>query len=162
MSVQNPFEKEENKLPSLLNVLTILTMIGCAVELIAGTLNIVNGRKNLDKLEELQSSGQLDNAPAFMKKFAGPEAMENARLAFENRIPLFVMMLAGMGLCLYGALQMRKRQKNGYFMWLIGELLPTVGSIILIGIGFVGNAGWMLVFPLLFIILYTTQLKYLK
>lgn len=162
MSVQNPFEKEEKKLPSLLNVLTILTMIGCAFELIAGTLNIVNGRKNLDKLEELQNSGQLDNAPAFMKNFTGPEAMENARLAFENRIPLFVMMLAGMGLCLYGALQMRKLQKNGYFMWLIGELLPTVGSIILIGIGFVGNAGWMLLFPLLFIILYTTQLKYLK
>lgn len=162
MSVQNPFEKDEKKLPSLLNVLTILTMVGCAFELIFGTLNVVNGRKNLDKLEELQSSGQLDNAPAFMKKFAGPEALENARLAYENRIPLFVMMLAGMALCLYGALQMRKLQKNGYFMWLIGELLPTAGSIILIGMGFVGNAGWMLAFPLIFIILYSTQIKYLK
>lgn len=162
MSVQNPFDKEENKLPSLLNVLTILTMVGCAFELIFGTLNVINGRKNLDKLEELQSSGQLDNAPAFMKSFAGPEALENARLAYENRIPLFVVMLVGMALCLYGALQMRKLQKNGYFMWLIGELLPTVASIVLMGIGFAGNAGWMLLFPALFIILYTTQLKHLR
>ncbi|ULQ50600.1 hypothetical protein [Flavihumibacter fluvii] len=162
MSVQNPFEKEEKKLPSLLNVLTILTMVGCAIELIIGTMNLISGRKNLDKLEELQNSGQLDNAPEFMKKFAGPEAIENARLAYENRIPLFVIMVAGMALCLYGALQMRKLQKNGYFMWLIGELLPTVGSIVLIGVGFAGNAGWMLLFPLVFIILYTTQLKYLK
>ncbi|MBZ5859194.1 hypothetical protein [Flavihumibacter profundi] len=162
MSVQNPFEKEEHKLPSLLNVLTILTFIGCGLELIFGTLNIINGRKNLDKLEELQSSGQLDQMPSFLKKFAGPEALENARLAYENRIPLFVIMLAGMVLCLFGAIQMRKLQKNGYYLWLIGELLPTVGSIILVGIGFAGNAGWMLLFPLLFIILYSTQVKYLK
>ena len=162
MSVQNPFDQTEKKLPSLLNVLTILTMVGCAVELLFGSMNVINGRKNLDKLEELQSSGQLDNAPAFMKKFAGPEAMENARLAYENRIPLFVMMLAGIALCLYGALQMRKLQKTGFYMWLIGELLPTIGSIILIGLGFAGNAGWMMIFPALFIILCITQLKYMK
>jgi hypothetical protein len=161
MSVLSPFE-EEKKLPSLLNVLTILTFIGCAVELISGSLNLMNGRKNLDKLEELQSSGQLDNAPAFLKRFAGPEALENARLAYENRIPLFIVMVVGAALCFYGALQMRKWQKSGYYLWLIGEILPTLASVILIGIGFAGNAGWFLIFPLLFIILYTTQLKYLK
>ena len=58
---------------------------------------------------------------------------------------------------------MRKLQKNGYYMWLIGELLPIVGTLIFIGIGFfTGTTGFFLIFPLLFIILYTTQLKHLK
>lgn len=162
MNTENPFEPQQNKLPSLLNVLTILTFIGCAIELFFGSLNFIKGRKNLDDLEELQSSGKLDDAPDFMKKMAGPEALENARLAYENRIPLFVIALVGIGLCLYGAIQMRKLQKNGYYMWLIGELLPIVGSIIFIGIGFAGAMSFMLIFPVLFIILYTTQLKHLK
>jgi hypothetical protein len=162
MNTLDPFVPQEKKLPSLLNVLTILTLIGCAIELFFGSLNILNGRKNLDKLEEMQSSGQMDNAPEFMKRFAGPEALENARLAYENRIPLFVIALVGISLCAYGAIQMRKLQKNGYFMWLIGELLPIVGSIIFIGIGFAGGMSFILLLPLLFIILYTTQLKYLR
>ena len=163
MNTENPFEPQQNKLPSMLNVLTILTFIGCAIELFFGSLNFIKGRKNLDDLEELQSSGKLDDAPEFMKKMAGPEALENARLAYENRIPLFVIMLVGVSLCIYGAIQMRKLQKNGYYMWLIGELLPIVGTLIFIGIGFfTGTTGFFLIFPLLFIILYTTLLKHLK
>ncbi|MCG7857802.1 hypothetical protein [Flavihumibacter sp.] len=162
MSTQNPFDKDEKKLPSLLNVLTILTMIGCAIELFFGSLNLINGRKNLERLEEAQASGDMDKVPEFMKSMMGPEALENARLAYENRIPLFIIMVVGIGLCFYGALQMRKLQKTGYFMWLIGEILPIIGSLLFIGVGFAGGASFMLLLPLLFIILYTTQLKYLK
>jgi hypothetical protein len=162
MSTQNPFNAEEKKLPSLLNVLTILTFIGCAIELFFGCLNMINGRKNLDKLEELQSSGDMDKVPDFLKKFTGPEALENARLAYENRIPLFIISLVAIGLCFYGALQMRKLQKNGYFLWLVGELLPIIGSVLFIGIGFAGAMSFMLLIPVLFIVLYSTQLKYLK
>ncbi|GAO41250.1 hypothetical protein [Flavihumibacter petaseus] len=162
MSTQDPFLKEEKKLPSLLNVLTILTFVGCAVDLISNGWNFISGRKNLDKLEELQTSGQLDNAPEFMKKLAGPEALERARVAYENRVPILIIVLVGVCLCAYGAIQMRKLQKSGYFMWLIGEILPIIGSIIFLGIGFAGGMSWILLFPVLFIILYTTQLKYLR
>ncbi len=162
MNTQNPFETNERKLPSLLNVLTILTMIGCAIELFFGSLNLVNGKKNLDQLEEMQASGDLDKVPEFMQSMVGPEAIERARLAYENRIPMFVILLVGLALCFYGALQMRKLKKNGYYMWLIGELLPIVGSFIFLGTIFVGSMSFMLLLPVLFIILYSTQLKYMS
>lgn len=162
MNTQNPFETGEKKIPGLLNVLTILTLIGVSIELFFNVLNLVSGRKNLDRMEEMEASGQMDNVPEFLKPFAGPEALENARLAYENRIPLFIIALAGFSLCAYGALQMRKLHKTGYFTYLIGQALPILGSLIFIGTGFIGNMGFFLAFPVIFIILYTTQLKHLK
>lgn len=162
MSTQDPFIEEEKKLPSLLNVLTILTLIMCAFELLSQSYNLIKGRKSIDEMEKLQGSADFEKMPEFAQKMMGPEALDRARLAYENRIPLFIILLVGVGLCAYGAIQMRKRQKNGYYMWLIGEILPIIGSVIFLGIGFAGGMSWILLFPALFIILYSTQLKYLR
>ena len=79
-----------------------------------------------------------------------------------NKIPIVILNMLGYALCLIGAIQMRGRKKQGYSLWLIGEILPLASSFIFIGA--VLFSGWkmaFLAFPLLFIILYTVQRKHL-
>lgn len=151
------------KLPSSLNTLTILTYIGSGLSLLGSLWGFVSAKSNYDKLAQLQEGGTLDKMPGFLKGMVGPEALEMSRKMYENRVPLLIIGLAGALLCLYGASQMRALKKQGFFIWLIGEVLPLVTTVIFIGsmpVNFTTIIVWLIV--LLFIILYYTQLKYLR
>lgn len=150
-------ENVKPKLPTGLNVLTILTFIGCAWELFSDVKNFLGGKKAMEELEKSQD--KLAEAPAWARKLAGPEVQEMMQQALNNRIPLIIIGLVAVSLCFYGALQMRKLKKEGYFLWLIGELLPFVGSAIFIPAFYNTMFVYLGIFPLIFIILYTTQLK---
>jgi hypothetical protein len=151
---------EENKLPSLLNVLTILTFIGCAFELFSQIKNFISGEDNLEKIRKAQVN--IDQMPAFARKFVGPEVLEMTQKTLDNKVPLLIISLLSIGLCTYGAVEMRKLKKQGYMLWIVGELLPIVGSLIFIGtILFQTIFIYFSIFPIIFIILYTTQRKYL-
>ncbi len=152
---------EKPALPSGLNVLTILTLIWSAYELFSAFRNFTGGQAALEKLQQQQE--KLESAPDWAKKMAGPEMMELMQKGIENRIPILVIGLISAGLCIYGALEMRKLKKQGYFLWLIGELLPWVGTIIFVGTLFFATwLKWMLIFPIIFILLYTAQRKHLR
>ena len=151
---------EKPKLPTFLNVLTILTFIWCVYECYSSLSNFLKGRKAIEQLEEAQS--KLENAPDWAKKMAGPDMIEIAKKGFENRVPILIIGLLGTALCVYGAIEMRKLKKQGYMFWLIGEVLPWIAALIFIGpILFKTFIGFFLFFPILFIILYTTQRKHL-
>ena len=81
--------------------------------------------------------------------------------ALDNKIPLFIFGLVGVLLWVYGALQMRKLKKEGYTLWLIGEILPWIGTIIFLPVFFKTIFAYFMIFPVLFIILYTIQRKHL-
>jgi hypothetical protein len=154
----NPME--ENKLPTSLNVLTILTFIGSAWELYSNTKNFLGGRKAVDAMAKAQD--QLAQAPAFFKKLAGPEVYDMMEHAYENRVPLLIFALLGIGICVYGAIQMRKRKKEGYYLWLIGESLPILSSIVFLPSLFNTIYSFFFIIPLIFILLYTLQRKHLN
>ena len=161
--MNDPSNLEGPKLPSGINVLTILTYIGCVLGLLFGIYGFTSSEKSYKSLEELQASGKMDEMPGFMKSFAGPEALEMARKSFENRLPILILTLVGVGLCFYGALQMRKLKKQGFYTYVIGQVVPTLGAIVFMGASmFKGFALIGFCFPILFIILYATQLKHLK
>jgi uncharacterized membrane protein (DUF2068 family) len=147
------------KLPTGLNVLTILTFVGCAWELYSDVKNFLGGKKALEELEKAQD--KLAEAPAWAKKFAGPEVQEMMQQALNNKTPLLIIGLIAVGLCFYGALQMRKLKKEGYFLWLLGELLPFIGSAIFIPAFYNTIFIYFSFIPVIFIILYTMQRKYL-
>lgn len=147
------------KLPTGINVLTIFTFIGCAWELYSTLKNFLGGKKALEELEKAQE--KLAEAPAWAKKLAGPEVMEMMQQALNNKVPLLIIGLIAISLCFYGALQMRKLKKEGYLLWLVGELLPYVGSAIFLPAFFNTMFVYFAIFPLLFIILYTIQRKHL-
>ncbi len=147
------------KMPTGINVLTIFTFIGCAWELYSDLKNFLGGKKALEELEKAQD--KLAEAPAWAKKFAGPEVQEMMLQALNNKVPLLIIGLVAVTLCFYGALQMRKLKKEGYLLWLVGEILPFVGSAIFIPAFYGTIFVYFAVFPLIFIVLYTLQRKHL-
>ena len=150
-------------IPGSLNTLTILTFIGCGVGLIGSIFSAANAKSSYTNMEKLQASGDMDKVPGFMKSMVGPDAVEMLRKSYEYRIPLLLITLVGLGLCLYGAIQMRALKKQGFYLWLAGEVFPLICSVILIGTGMFNGFGMLaLIIPVLFIILYGTQLKYLR
>ena len=102
----------------------------------------------------------MANAPGWVKNMMSPEMLEVTRKMYENRIPIMVISLVGAALCLYGALEMRKLKKQGYLIWLVGEVLPIVALLIFVGTAALSGFGLIgLIFPVIFIILYTVFRK---
>ncbi len=158
-------EFDKPKLPMGLNVLTILTFIGSAIQVILGAVGYFGAESNYnnkDKLMAQMNSGEMPNwAKSMMPDPANYEEMVTK--SFENRLPIFLLTLVAAGLCFYGALQMRKLKKQGYTIYVIGELLPFVTSVLFLGMfaftGAMFAVGVGLV--VLFILLYTMQRKHL-
>lgn len=158
MSDSNFMEEGKPKLPTFLNVLTILTFVWCAYELYTAIRNYSGGAEALAQMKKAQT--QMENAPAWAKKFTGPEMMELVQKGIDNRLPLLIISLVAIALCVFGAIEMRKLKKQGYFLWLFGELLPIIGAGLFLGAAFFKSlVAIFLVFPVIFIILYTTQRK---
>ncbi len=161
----NESEFEDNTIPSGINVLSILTFIWCAISLISAGWSFYSSKKSFetkDKVMEQMSSAKM---PSFVKAFM-PNMEDFEKLitkSYENRIPILILSLIGIALCFVGAMQMRQRKKQGYLLYVIGELLPFltlalfVGMFALSGISFFIGA----LFPALFIFLYTMQRKHL-
>ena len=162
LTQSNDFLKpgEKPRLPTGINVLTILTLIWSAYECYSAVKNFFGGQKALEELE--QSQEKLASAPEWARKMAGPEMMEVVRKGLENKVPMLIIGLLSVGLCVYGALEMRKLKKQGYTFWLIGEILPWISTLIFVGaVIFKTVIAWFMIFPILFIILYTFQRKHL-
>jgi cytochrome c oxidase assembly factor CtaG len=151
-------EGERPKLSSGLNVLTILTFVGCAIAFISSIWNFMNAEKGYKDL--LAAQDKIAEAPAWAKGMMGPEMLEITRKSMENKLPILLLGLVATALCLYGAIEMRKLKKQGFILWLVGEILPFVSGVLFVGIGmFSGFALIFMLFPVIFIILYAVQRK---
>ena len=83
---------------------------------------------------------------------------------------IYLLSIGGSVLCLIGALFMWKLRKIGYFIYIIGQLIPLTGTILSTGStlnGMFTNFGFFsilvsMIFPVGFIIMYGLHLKYLK
>jgi uncharacterized membrane protein YgdD (TMEM256/DUF423 family) len=155
------FDGDPPKLSSGLNVLTILTFIGCGLGALFMLLMPVLNDFAIKAMDKAVASGQELSA----KRLA---EMEKARAAIElykhNAVPLLIVGAIGVILCFVGALWMRKLKKDGYWLYVAGELAPLAGSAIIMGTGQYESI-WSILFgigiPVLFVILYTMQRKYL-
>ncbi len=159
--VSNFDETIKPKLPTGLNVLTILTFIGCIIFGILTLLTpvIYNFFKGfMDKA--VNSGAELsDKQLADIEK--GRAVME---LQHQNMIPLMIIGMAGIILCFVGALWMRKYKKDGYWMYVAGEIAPVIGTFFLLGTAQFTGVFSVIIgigLPVLFVVLYTMQRKYL-
>lgn len=158
-SIEN-FDMESNKPSQTLNVLTILTFIGCAVFglfTIATPALLGFSKKMIAKAQE--SAEMTPEKIAELRK-----GLEGIELAEKNMIPLIVVGMAGIVLCFVGAMMMRKLKKDGFWIYTAGQLLPLIAGIFIMGTSQYQGAS-NFVFPfisVLFIFLYASQRKYLK
>jgi uncharacterized membrane protein len=153
--------EEPKKLPSGLNVLTILTFIGC---ILFGLLTLLTPMINkffLKMMDEAAKSGKDISAKDLAEMEKGRAAIE---LTNQNMIPLIAIGMAGIILCFVGALWMRKLKKDGYWMYVAGELAPIVAMFFVMGTAQYTSI-WSYIFgigvPVIFVILYTLQRKHL-
>jgi hypothetical protein len=161
----NEAENLKPKLPTGLNVLTILTFIGCALALIGSLWGFFTAKTSYDDRDKVLEQMNSDKMPAWAKSMMGDPANfeQMVTKSYENRLPILLLSLAAVALCFWGALQMRKLKKQGYLLYVIGELLPFliqfifIGAFIFSGVGFMVGAG----IALLFILLYTVNRKHL-
>lgn len=134
-------EKDMKKLPQMLNVLTILTYVGCGL----GVLGILLGFLGVGLLSSM-----------------GAKSVQGAEIAgavSKYATISLVLSLVGIALCFYGAMKMRNLQKQGFYIYVAGQLVPIIFTFVISGVSFGILA---VVIPLVFIILYATQLKELK
>lgn len=151
---------ERAKLPSGINVLTILTFIGCGLAgLVTLCLPLINDFV-LKYLDKAASSGK-DFSAREIAQFEQSRAQ--IELTQQHMIPLMTIGLIGVALSLVGAIWMRKLKKDGFWLYVVGELAPVIGAAIILGFDqykSVGNIIGVLV-PITFVILYSFQRKYL-
>ena len=153
------------KLPTTLNVLTILTFIGSGLAILSSLWSFASAKTSMDTKDAVMEKMNSPEMPGFAKAMMPDPAHfeEMITKSYENRIPILLIGLVAVALCIAGAMQMRKRKKQGYLIYVIGELLPFVAMISFIGIFTLTTAGGIIGMgiALLFIILYTTQKRHL-
>ncbi len=148
LQLQQSIEKESNQLPSMLNVLTILTFIGSGLGLIS-TAFLKFGCKVLE----------MDEVVSKMKD-ADIEILEKT---CDHIMVLMIVGFVSSLIGLIGAIMMRKLKKQGFYIYIIGQLIGILTSPFIIGIeSLTDYKNWFgYGISLLFIILYATQQKYL-
>jgi hypothetical protein len=155
----NFLEDEGKKIPSSLNTLTILTFIGCAIGMIFTLASpfIMNFSKQM-----LDKANAMDNLSD--KQLADMQKAKTAiEIAQQNIVPIMIISIIGIALCFTGATWMRKLKKDGYWLYVAGELLPLIGGFIFMGkYQFIDWKSYLnILLPLVFVMLYAMQLKYL-
>lgn len=156
---------ERKPLPSGLNVLTILTFIGSAAQIIGSIYQYMTAKTNYDKKDEILQQMDNPDAPAWAKGMM-PDRETFINLvtkAYENRVALLAVGIISALLCIYGAMEMRKLRKQGFTFYAVGEILPLIATAVLMGFGYL--SGFNLVvgagIPILFLVLYSMQRKHL-
>ena len=154
-------ENAKPKLPSGLNVLTILTFIGCVIFGLLTLLLPLIYKFLISFMDKAANSGKEFTAKQLDDMQKGRAAIE---IQQQNMVPLMIIGMAGIILCMIGALWMRKLKKDGYWMYVAGEVAPLIGGFAILGTSQYNGIGSVIIglmIPLVFIGLYTTQLKYL-
>lgn len=158
--LENLSEFQTQALPRGLNVLTILTFIGCAIGAVFSMATPWLMKFSLNMINKAAETG-TDLTP---KQIADMEASKKViELTQANMTPLILIGAAGIILCFIGALMMRKLKKDGFWIYVAGQVLPIIGSLALLGMAqFTGVSSYlMFLIPIVFIVLYSMQRKYL-
>ncbi|HCY88867.1 MAG TPA: hypothetical protein DHV17_01265 [Chitinophagaceae bacterium] len=148
------------KLSGGLKVLTILTIIGSILSLLSAGYTYSTAQKNYEELKKAMADPALADAPGWIKGMMNERMLEVTKKMAENKMPIMIITILGAALCLYGAMEMRKLKKQGYIIWLVGEVLPLIAVLMFAGAAAFSGLGLLsIVFPVIFIILYTVYKK---
>jgi hypothetical protein len=148
---------ETPKRPQFLTVLCILTFIGCAISFFSaiwGYYSIQASSAALESMGALQEDtyGMVSGVQETMLK------------AVENAVPNLIIGLVCSLLCLYGALQMWKLKKIGFFIYCFGEITPAISGFLLGAGGLIGSSAAILglLLAIVWIVLYAVNLKHMN
>ena len=81
-------------------------------------------------MDKAATSGQELSSKQLEDMDKGRQAIE---LAQANIVPSIIVGVLGAVLCIVAAIMMRKLKKDGYWIYVAGELLPLITTFILMG-----------------------------
>ena len=154
-------EQAKPTLPSGLNVLTILTFIGCAF---SGLFLIFSGFIYKLLLKFMDKAIEADKEMSIKKLAEMQKAKDSIELGLVNLIPMMVIGLAGVALCFMGALWMRKLKKEGFWLYVAGEIVPVILGFVIMGTAQTNGVMSIVIglgLPVVFVVLYAAHRKYL-
>ena len=157
--------------PQFLTVLCILTWVCAGLMLIMSLLGIINKPSPEEQAEQIEKIRAMS-----------PEAAENMEAAFESqngnaKILNTLLGILAIAISSMGAMMMWQLKKKGFYIYLIGELVPYFGllfagkesfGMLASTLGMSANAmlgivvGMMLLFDGIFIAMYAVNVKYMK
>lgn len=156
-SLESFADFEQKSLPSFLNALTILTFIGSGLGLISALYSLATIEQQKIQIKESERLLGVTNL--------GRDLIETAKLSLEHVIPLQLNILFTAIICLIGAFLMRKLNKTGFYVYLFGTLVSVIAPIAILGISS-GLSGQLMIIgiivPLVFIVMYATNLKHME
>ncbi len=154
--------EEKPKLPTGLNVLTILTFIGSGIFGLFTLFTPFILKWSTGLMDKALTSGQELSQKQIADIEKGKAALE---LANQYMIPNMIIGSICIILCILGAIWMRKQKKDGYWIYTAGELVPIIAGFALMGtaqITGISSIIFGIAIPVLFVVLYTLQRKHLK
>jgi hypothetical protein len=156
-------EREEQKgIPMFLKVLCILTFIGAGIGILSGLWNLLTFQTTLATLQASQE---------MLGGFYG-DMSELIEVTKKWGFLAHILTLLGAALCLVGALMMWKLKKTGFYIYVVGQILPLIASFGLMG-GLTSSGGLFAsmaivgmilgtLFPIAFIVMYGLNLKHMR
>lgn len=147
-------EDQPKGLPLMLNVLTILTIIASSFASLSALWSYFTVCKSVDKLADQE----MPEVGGMLGEIIS-DSVDTLVKQCDNRLVILIATLATSLLCLFGALMMRQLKKQGFMVYLIGELVGPLSMLVILGSSMTMMMG--MIFPAIFIILYATQRKHL-
>lgn len=159
-------QAEPKKMTTTIKVMTILTFIGCAYSLITA-VTYLNPQLTLEmQLEPLQRMLEKaeENSGNEMMVNIYLKSMDNVRILFENKYLYAISSLVGVGLCVFGAVEMRKMNRMGFYAYVSGQILPLLASLAITGWNIASGSMFIVSFLFfgIFILIYAFQLKHMR
>lgn len=159
-------EEEQKGIPTFLKVLCILTFIGAGFGIIGAIYSVAMHDFTMNMMSRSLESAQ--NNP-FMPKNFNATYMETLE---KWGMVSYGLNFLGSFLCLMGAIFMWKLKKSGFYVYVLGQIVPFIAAYGLLGgmtagggtFGGLMLAGQILgaLFPIGFIVMYAVNLKHLK
>lgn len=151
--------EETNELPTFLKVLCILTFVGAGLTIIMSILFTITIQMSLKLVESMDSIAGSSTGMVEV---------------FKWTIVSYILTGVGSLLGLVGALFMWKLKKIGFFIYLIGQIIPIIGVVLVYlaamktsfgassAFGNVITSAFYVLISIAFLIMYGVNLKHLK
>lgn len=147
-------DDQQTGLPGMINVLTILSIIASILAIVSSFWSYFTVCKSVEKLADQE----MPEVGGFLGKFLN-DSIDTMVKQCDSRLVILVATLATSLLCLFGAMMMRKLKKQGFMIYVLGELIGPLSMMVILGSSIMMVLG--MIIPVIFVILYATQRKYL-
>lgn len=159
-------EEEKKGIPTFLKVLCILTFVGAGFGIIGALYSMAMHEFTMNLMEKSVASSEGN--PFMPKGFNATYLETLQKWGMVSYILNFVASL----LCLFGAIMMWKLKKSGFYIYILGQIIPFIAAYGLMG-GVTSNGGMMsglvligqifgALFSIAFIVMYAVNLKHMK